>query len=327
MTDKLISVIIPIYNCEKYIRQCLKSILQQSYTNFEIIVIDDGSKDNSTAVIKSCMQQDSRIRLVCQENAGVSRARNKGIEIAVGDIIVFIDADDWISFDFLERVSKEYDEEIDLLQFDYFLVEKATIRKHYFNESCIFEKNGNGNTVENLIHSIISPSLYPMSDSQYSVGVPWGKAYKKDIIIKNSIAFNEEISLNEDVLFNLQYLLYCTRIKYIAEPVYFYRKYEESSMKKLDKNFEKAISQRLRLLTEYDKFGRQYPMYAKGLVEKRIQLINESLLINRKYSKESIRKIVGEIRKIRIVSNIKCIKRYMKMLIKFDLVLLRNILS
>ena len=105
--NKLISVIIPVYNCEKYIKRCLESVIKQSYANFEVIVINDGSIDNSLEVIKEVSQEDKRIRIVSQENKGVSYSRRHGVEIANGDYITFIDADDYIESRFLETMYNE----------------------------------------------------------------------------------------------------------------------------------------------------------------------------------------------------------------------------
>ena len=92
----LISIIVPVYNVEDYIRPCLDSILAQTYTNFEAILVDDGSKDGSGSVCDEYAEKDSRFIVVHKENGGVSSARNKGLEIAKGEYIAFVDSDDWI---------------------------------------------------------------------------------------------------------------------------------------------------------------------------------------------------------------------------------------
>ena len=96
MLNKKISIIIPVYNAEKYLKCCLDSILNQSYKNLEIIIINDGSTDNSLKVIEEYKKNDNRIILISQKNQGVSKSRNNGLELATGDYIMFIDPDDWI---------------------------------------------------------------------------------------------------------------------------------------------------------------------------------------------------------------------------------------
>ena len=103
MSDKLISIIVPIYNKEKYISKCLDSILQQDYYNFEIIIIDDGSTDNSSHIVKDYCSKNKNIKYYFQTNQGVSAARNKGLDLVSGEYIIFIDADDYISKKFISN--------------------------------------------------------------------------------------------------------------------------------------------------------------------------------------------------------------------------------
>ena len=103
--EKLISVIIPVYGVEKYIHQCLDSIITQSYKNLEIIVINDGTRDRSDEIAKEYAQKDSRIRVYDYENAGVSVARNRGLNLAKGDYISFVDSDDWLNSDFYKKLA------------------------------------------------------------------------------------------------------------------------------------------------------------------------------------------------------------------------------
>jgi len=110
-----VSVIIPVYNREKFIKTCLNSLVNQTLNSFEIICVDDGSTDNSLAILKSYEQRDKRVRVITQKNAGVSCARNTGIHNAIGEYISFVDSDDWVDADFLEKLyyaAKKYDADI-----------------------------------------------------------------------------------------------------------------------------------------------------------------------------------------------------------------------
>ena len=104
-----ISVIVPVYNVEKYLCQCVESILSQTYRNFELLLIDDGSKDNSGNICDEYAKNDPRIRVLHVENGGASYARNIGLNIAVGDWVTFVDADDWVSSNYLEELVKDVD--------------------------------------------------------------------------------------------------------------------------------------------------------------------------------------------------------------------------
>lgn len=99
---ELVSIIIPIYNVEKFLRQCLETVVTQTYPHLEIILVNDGSPDQSEAICKEFFKKDTRIRYIRQENAGLSAARNAGIDLATGDYITFIDPDDWVTEDYIE---------------------------------------------------------------------------------------------------------------------------------------------------------------------------------------------------------------------------------
>ena len=125
MTSDLVSVVIPVYNSEKYLEECLNSIISQTYQNIEIIVIDDGSSDNSVRVVESYLP---KVSLIKQKNLGVSAARNRGIEASKGELLVFLDSDDWLSNDIIEqhvKTFKEY-ENIEYL--------KKTIENYFFKK-------------------------------------------------------------------------------------------------------------------------------------------------------------------------------------------------
>ena len=108
--EKTVSVIVPIYNVEKYLERSVRSILKQSYDNLEVILVDDGSPDNCGNICDALAKEDKRIRVIHKENGGLSDARNAGLDIATGDYIVFVDSDDHISPDFIDILMKEVDE-------------------------------------------------------------------------------------------------------------------------------------------------------------------------------------------------------------------------
>ena len=111
MSDKpLISVIVPVYNVERYLPRCIESILKQTYTNFELILVDDGTPDRSGIICDRYAEKDSRIRVIHKENGGVSTARNAGIDAAKGEWITFVDSDDWVSVKYLELLAECLDQ-------------------------------------------------------------------------------------------------------------------------------------------------------------------------------------------------------------------------
>ena len=134
-----ISVIIPVYNCAKYLPMCLNSIIYQTYDNLEIICINDGSKDNSGKILEQYKQKDTRIKVITQHNQGQSAARNKGIETATGDYISFIDGDDWVSLSLYQKFAKKLKEI------------KQDIDIYMFNACDYYEKGACGETHCNLL--------------------------------------------------------------------------------------------------------------------------------------------------------------------------------
>ena len=119
--NEVVSIIIPIYNVEAYLRQCLETVIHQTYPNLEIILVNDGSPDQSEEICKEFFRKDARIRYVRQENGGLSAARNTGIELATGDYLTFIDPDDWVTEDYVEvlyRQLKKYDADVSVANYN-----------------------------------------------------------------------------------------------------------------------------------------------------------------------------------------------------------------
>lgn len=173
---KKVSIIVPVYNSEKYISKCLDSIINQTYKNIEIIVINDGSKDNSIDILKEYERKYSNIILIDKKNEGVSKTRNLGIKKSTGDYIMFIDNDDFIDKDYVETYMKN--EEYDIVIGSY---------KRVNNEDKILFK-----------YNLDENSLW----TKYVVLAPWAKLYKKEFITKNKIEF-VDFKIGEDVYFNL----------------------------------------------------------------------------------------------------------------------------
>lgn len=181
-----VSIIVPVYNAEQYISNCIKSILAQKYLSFELILVDDGSQDESLSICNSFAIKDSRIKKYSKSNGGVSSTRNYGLDRATGEWIMFVDSDDTINPDTLQS-----------------LVEKVVCNDMIV---CCGAKYDNGDdyfVFKNLSIEDVDPDdlghvlLY---------GPPWGKLYNRDIIESNNLRFDESISKSEDTLFFWQYM-------------------------------------------------------------------------------------------------------------------------
>ena len=209
----LISVIIPVYNVEKYLPRCLDSVVKQTYTNLEIILIDDGSTDNSLKLCQNYAQKDKRIRIFHQENQGVSAARNLGLDKATGEFITFIDSDDWVLTHYVQRLW----ELIQCYQTDIAL---GCLIEQYDNQSPAFSPRS--------YHSAcISSEQSFLGSSHHTPVNAAAKLYRKSVI--NKLRFDTKFALAEDILFFLNALKHATKVASTNEPIYVYCRRNDSA--------------------------------------------------------------------------------------------------
>lgn len=194
------------------------SLVNQSYENFEVILIDDGSVDSSSLICKKITQLDCRFKYWYKNNGGVSSARNLGLSKAKGDWLTFIDADDYVSSDFIKNFEEASKENNDIV-----------IDSHQ-----LLYENGK---IEEISHKSFTAN-YPDLSSVFRIGnlhqrtAPWGKLYKREIISNNNIFFNEQINHGEDAIFLFNYLLFCNSIRFINHNSYIYRFDRKESLTK-----------------------------------------------------------------------------------------------
>lgn len=207
MENKLVSVIIPVYNAEVYLADMLGDVINQSYKNIEIIIIDDGSTDNSWNIIQEFAKEDNRIISIHSKNRGPSGARNLGIENSRGEYIRFLDADDRIPENSIKDMVTPFlcDNCVDLVIGNYV----CSPEKSFFLGENI--QNGYMQSDEFI-------DLFISNIRSYYIGVPWNKMYRTEIIKNNNIKFNECIMWCEDFLFNIEYYRVCTQIYLVSIP-------------------------------------------------------------------------------------------------------------
>lgn len=211
----LISIIIPVYNAEVKIYETIKSIINQNFGDFELLLINDGSKDNSGSICKEFNKEDNRIRVFHQKNSGPSAARNKGIKEARGKFIAFVDADDTVETNWLKTmiVAQEKDN-VDLVCTGYNKIvfkDNEVIRT--LNLTPTQMKYKNSKEIKNNLESIVGNGFF---------NALWNKLYKAEIIRKNNITLDEDFSLGEDFLFNLDYVSECNSLVLIDVALYNY---------------------------------------------------------------------------------------------------------
>ena len=211
----LISIIVPIYNVEKYLRQCLDSIQDQSYQNFECLLINDGSPDNSADICKEYVSKDPRFRYIEKENGGVSSARNLGIECSVGAYITFIDSDDWVDSDYLEVLYNALiDENAD--------ISVSTYKRFHMADNCwYFHSFQRGYEKRVFTNQELIDEFIALDTFDYSYRFVCGKLVRKCLLDK--IAFNEKTTLGEDMEFWLKLYLISNKIVYVNRDSYVYR--------------------------------------------------------------------------------------------------------
>lgn len=208
----MLSIIIPVYNVEKYISQCIESVLAQSDGNWELILVDDGSTDLSGSICDEYAKKDSRIRVYHKENSGVSSTRNTGLNYARGSYVSFVDSDDIVCNTYVETLLSHM-QKCDLLFFSHETICNDEIESRSLDET----KAIGTNEIDRCISDLKSKYDYE------PFGYTWNKCFKKDVIINNSILFNPSLSFKEDELFTFQYCLYVKSVSVISSVLYRYR--------------------------------------------------------------------------------------------------------
>lgn len=218
----LFSVIIPVYKVEAYLFECVDSILQQTYTDFELILVDDGSPDNCGKICDEYASKDERIHVIHKENGGVTSARLAGAEAAVGTYIVCIDGDDWVKSSYLEKFAEcigEYSP--DLLCCGFVEVyPKRTIEKTICSTDEFYDKE--------RIQNYIFPSLIENKDGSDVPSYICGKAIRRNLFVSQLVTVNKNLTIWEDELVGKTCLYYANSIFFIKDCMYYYRRNSSS---------------------------------------------------------------------------------------------------
>ena len=216
----LVSIIIPVYNVEKYLPKCIDSIITQTYKTIEIILVDDGSDDSSRQICDEYASVDSRIKVIHKDNGGVSSARNRGLDIATGEWVLFVDADDILPNDALDYYAEVVNKnDVDMVLGSYVKC----------NEVGTIIKSGN-KIFQKQLSMLDCLKLFYKSD--LFQGYVWNRLMKLSIIKENDLRYNESIYFKEDGLFAVQYMVCCSRpCYYSSKVVYNYYIHDTSSMR------------------------------------------------------------------------------------------------
>lgn len=274
------SIIIPVYNVEKYIKKCIDSVINQEYQDFEIILVNDGSKDKSGEICNEYEKIDNRVTVIHEKNSGVSTARNIGINNANGTYIIFLDSDDSLKEEALTKLNNiiEENRNIDCILFN---MDNRLQNKIYKEDEL----------TQLIIKLIITEKINP----------PWNKIYKRSIIKEKNILFDNNIQIGEDLLFSITYFSYAKDVYVLNEELYNYtidndnsltRKYKENKYNQLmyvDGELKKYLETfKSKKMLECEKYVR-----LKNIFSCFIDLSNP----NCKFTKRQKRKYIKEVKK------------------------------
>ncbi len=303
--DYCISIIVPIYNSEKHLEECIDSIVNQSYKNLEIILVDDGSTDNSYDICLSYTNTDNRVKYFRKDNTGVSSTRNFGINASTGSFIMFVDSDDILKTNCVEKLANKMDD-TDLAS--------CGIALLFLDRTVDYCNPKDAKTSLTNING-----LYHCLEDNYFFNAIYAKLYRASIIKQNDIKYDERYSIYEDRDFVFRYLKHCSKVSFLQEAMYLYRQTEGLSLvKKYNANaldaFENMASDSewfRDILTDdnkikfdqvmFDFFLTKYKAYVKHS-ERPYMLITKELINNKTFFKTCRRvSLKGETTKRKII--------------------------
>lgn len=244
-----VSIVVPVHNVEKYLEKCLNSIVNQTFKDIEIILVDDGSTDSSLDICYSFAENDNRIIIRHNEGLGVSEARNIGIKLATGEYIVFVDSDDWLELNMIEKmykIAKDSNSEI-ILCSTYVNTENNEYINEFYSKEYIF-KDSDKVILQRQAISDMKGEYIP---KYMACGVPWAKIYKTSFLKDNNLMYDKRLPRMQDMIFNLYAFEYANSIQYISIPLYHYRKNNLSVCNVYDKNMIDKYTNMLIALKEF----------------------------------------------------------------------------
>jgi len=247
--EKLVSVIIPVYNVENYLKKTIECVFNQTYQNFELLLIDDGSKDSSGAICDEAAAKSEKVRVFHNENQGPAKTRNFGIEQAEGEYIAFVDSDDLITKDYLESMITCFEyPEVDLILCGYERFDSAT------NKTTSTHLVGDWSCSLFMSNRELARLFTVPKTSLNGVSI-WAKLYKRDIIMDNNIRFPENVDYEEDCCFNVLYYRHVRKSVAVNRSMYRYRQlgnslskvYKESTYR----NLVNGYNERMKFIKEF----------------------------------------------------------------------------
>lgn len=294
-----ISVIVPVYNAEKYLARCVDSIRQQTYTNLEIILVDDGSPDRCPEMCDRLAEEDVRIKVIHKENAGQGLARNDGLDIATGVYVTFVDSDDWIGLDHIDNLYnavKKYDADAALGNHIKVSADGTMTSRMLQLQEGVFAGE---DIIQVLLLPLLGADLKASRDVLINSSVSMN-LYRMDRIRLNNIRFvSERFAVAEDFYFNVDYFYYAKRIAYVKEKGYYYFQNCESTGEKYNpKRFERTLNYYDTICQRVQAYGLQdrveHRVERSFIMKVRVAIRHIALSdLPRKEKMKQIREIIG----------------------------------
>lgn len=293
---KKISVIIPVYNVEKYLKQCLDSVLCQTYKNLEILLVDDGSTDNSGSICDDIAKMDSRIKVIHKENGGLSSARNAGLDLAIGDYIAFVDSDDYLDLSTFENcIAKLLETDADVCMFSHFTTDGQYEKAHKLPlDKEIYQR-------EELKTNIVPLFIGQKNGNEEPLlGFVCRQIFKRNAI--GELRFRSERDYYaEDVVFDLEFYTKANKMCVINKPLYYYRyvetslsnRYREGLFEKLLRliAFKQEIIEKHKITDCEERINRSIFRAARGGIIN----VKRASSLSKKTKKQEIKKIVNNL--------------------------------
>lgn len=235
-----LSIVMPVYNVEKYIRECVDSILNQTMKEFELIIVDDGSTDSSGAILDEYQAKDNRITVIHKANGGVSAARNDALDICTGDYIYIMDSDDYLEQDAFQVMYEEAirtDADVVIVDHSKFVKQEEQLICHYFPECFVTDDRNIILQIQKMIlHKGYSPYL-TSEDRGLGIGAPWTKLIRRELIEKNGLRFDPYVrGVFDDCLFSIHVFEYVKKVAYKKDITYHFRVLQSSLTHKYRQN-------------------------------------------------------------------------------------------
>ena len=238
----MVSIIVPVYNAEQYLRRCVDSILNQEYTDFEVFLVNDGSTDSSGDICEEYGNKDTRVIVIQKENTGVSDSRNLALDRARGKYLQFLDSDDWITPDatrLFVRAAEEYGCDMVISDFYRVVGERLSPKGDIEEEGVLTQEEFAAHMMEN--------------PADFYYGVLWNKLYRRDLVEEHSLRMDTNINWCEDFLFNLEYIRHASSFYALGVPIYYYVK-TKGSLASQGLSLTKTINMKKMVFAYYHNF-------------------------------------------------------------------------